>query len=49
MLDFFTAKTDHKIDFIKCDVKGAELLVFKGGIETLKRDRLSIFTEMRRK
>ena len=38
-----------KIDFIKCDVEGAELLVFKGGMKTIKRDKPIIFAEMLRK
>lgn len=36
-------------DFIKCDVEGAELLVFRGGEETIKRHRPIVFTEMLRK
>ena len=36
-------------DFIKCDVEGAELLVFKGGKETLKVNKPIIFTELLRK
>jgi len=39
----------NKIDFIKCDVEGAEFLVFKGGIEIIKRDLPIIFSEMLRK
>ncbi len=38
-----------QIDFIKCDVEGAELLVFKGGLKTIARCRPVIFTEMLRK
>ncbi len=38
-----------KVDFIKCDVEGAELFVFKGAIETLKRDKPAVFTEILRK
>jgi FkbM family methyltransferase len=37
------------IDFIKCDVEGAELFVFKGGENILKRDTPLVFTEMLRK
>ncbi len=36
-------------DVIKIDVEGAELLTFRGGIETLKRCRPAIFAEMLRK
>lgn len=39
----------NKLDFIKCDVEGAEKLVFEGGIETIKRYQPIIFTEMLRK
>jgi FkbM family methyltransferase len=37
------------IDTLKCDVEGAELSVFRGGIETLREQRPAIFTEMLRK
>ncbi len=37
------------VDFIKCDVEGAELLVFQGAIETLKSQTPIIATEMLRK
>ena len=36
-------------DFIKCDVEGAEFLVFKGGRDTLATHRPVVFTEMLRK
>lgn len=36
-------------DFIKCDVEGAELLVFQGGLKTLEQFKPIIFTEMLRK
>ena len=48
-IDTFVPVNNYSIDFIKCDVEGAELLVFKGGIETIKRDKPIIFTEMLRK
>lgn len=38
-----------KLDFIKCDVEGAEFLVFRGGLETIKKFKPIIFTEMLRK
>lgn len=43
---------DHrltKLDFIKCDVEGAELFAFKGGIETISKHKPIVFTEMLRK
>jgi hypothetical protein len=48
-LDEFIDENPVKIDFIKCDVEGAELLVYQGGLETIKRDNPIIFTEMLRK
>jgi len=48
-IDTFMVMNNYSIDFIKCDVEGAELLVFKGGIETIKRDKPIIYTEMLRK
>ena len=36
-------------DFIKCDVEGAELLVFRGGADTLRRHRPIVFAELLRK
>lgn len=43
---------DHNMDylqFVKCDVEGAELLVYQGGIETIKKFRPVVFSEMLRK
>lgn len=48
-LDSFTKRTGAKVDVIKCDVEGAELLVLRGGLETLQRDKPVIFLEMLRK
>jgi FkbM family methyltransferase len=39
----------EKIDFIKCDVEGAEYFVFQGALETLKKYKPIVFTEMLRK
>lgn len=36
-------------DFIKCDVEGAELLVFRGGRECLMKYKPIVFTELLRK
>ena len=48
-LDEFTEKFSLKLDFIKCDVEGAELLVFKGGEKTIARELPIIFSEILRK
>ncbi|OEZ99885.1 FkbM family methyltransferase [Duganella sp. HH101] len=48
-LDAYTADTGVRVDFIKCDVEGAELLVFKGGFETIKRDLPIVLSEILRK
>jgi hypothetical protein len=37
------------VDFIKCDVEGAEKFVFEGAVEMLRRDRPIVYTEMLRK
>ena len=47
--NFFESNHIDRIDFIKCDVEGAELLVFKGGINIIKKFKPIIFTEMLRK
>lgn len=46
--DFVSANKVH-VNFIKCDVEGAELFAFQGGKETLQRDKPIVFTEMLRK
>ncbi|RWW91273.1 hypothetical protein BHE74_00000146 [Ensete ventricosum] len=38
-----------KVDFIKCDVEGAELFVFQGALKLLAKDKPIVFTEMLRK
>lgn len=45
------AKDNHidKVDFIKCDVEGAELFVYEGGIELIKKSKPIIFSEILRK
>lgn len=48
-LDDFVQTHGMKVDFIKCDVEGAELFAFQGATETLKRDKPIVFTEMLRK
>jgi FkbM family methyltransferase len=48
-LDDFVTSAGITVDFIKCDVEGAELFAFQGAIETLKLDKPIVFTEMLRK
>jgi FkbM family methyltransferase len=46
---FFIKNNFQQLDFIKCDVEGAELFVFRGGLESIKKHQPIIFTEMLRK
>lgn len=39
----------ERIDFIKCDVEGSELLVYRGGVESINKFQPIIFSEMLRK
>lgn len=48
-MDGFIDTITSKVDFIKCDVEGAELYVIKGGVETIRRYKPIIFLEMLRK
>lgn len=48
-LDDYSQAHETKADFIKCDVEGAELFVFRGGEKLLARDCPAIFAEMLRK
>lgn len=48
-LDGFCQRTGLTPDFVKCDVEGGELLVVKGGRETLRTARPIVFLEMLRK
>ena len=47
--DYTEQKQIQKIDFIKCDVEGAELFVFQGATNTLKKHTPIVFTELLRK
>ena len=46
MDDYVENNNINSLEFIKCDVEGAELLVFKGGIEAIKKFRPNIFCEI---
>lgn len=48
-LDNFTEMTSARVDFIKCDVEGAEFKVFKGGLKTISRDMPIVLSEILRK
>jgi len=48
-LDDFVESKGIAIGYIKCDVEGAELLVFDGGLKAIARDQPIILTEMLRK
>jgi len=48
-LDDFVAEHNVPIDFIKCDVEGAELFVFQGGIRSIAQHKPIIFSEILRK
>jgi len=48
-LDQYTSDNNCSVDFLKCDVEGAELLVFKGGKETILKHKPIIFSEILRK
>jgi FkbM family methyltransferase len=48
-LDDFVDRTGLRPDFIKCDVEGGELQVFRGGTRTFERSKPMVFTEMLRK
>ncbi|GAB3357559.1 MULTISPECIES: FkbM family methyltransferase [Giesbergeria] len=48
-LDQWTANQKVAPDFIKCDVEGAELLVFRGGCSTLTQYQPMVFAELLRK
>lgn len=48
-MDQWTANQKVVPDFIKCDVEGAELLVFRGANNTLSQHRPIVFSELLRK
>jgi len=48
-LDSYVFEKKIKVDVIKCDVEGAELLVYRGGIKTIETYKPIVFSEMLRK
>lgn len=49
-LDNHFARTElASLDVIKCDVEGAELMVFRGGVKTIAEHKPIVFCEMLRK
>ena len=46
---FIKDKGIQKLDFIKCDVEGAEFMVYKGGAATIEKYKPIVFSEMLRK
>ena len=48
-LDEYCCSNNLSPDFIKCDVEGAELLVFKGAKNTLINNKPIVFSEILRK
>lgn len=48
-LDDYILENNLSVDFIKCDVEGAELFVFQGGIRSLRQHKPVIFAELLRK
>ena len=48
-MDEWCSNQDIEPDFIKCDVEGAELLVFRGARATLARCKPIVFSELLRK
>ncbi len=48
-IDDFVQDQDFAVDFIKCDVEGAELHVFQGGAKTIAEHKPIVFAEMLRK
>ncbi|HEY4797597.1 MAG TPA: FkbM family methyltransferase [Bacteroidia bacterium] len=48
-LDHFVSEKNVPVNYIKCDIEGAELFAFKGGVNTIKKYHPIIFAEMLRK
>jgi len=43
---YVISRNVRKVDFIKCDTEGSELLVFQGGIDTIKSSKPIVFSEI---
>ena len=48
-VDDYVAASGARVDFMKCDVEGAELFVFEGGRKTIAQNRPIVFSEILRK
>lgn len=48
-IDEFVATSGERVDLVKCDIEGAELLALRGGLATIEAQRPVIFAEMLRK
>jgi FkbM family methyltransferase len=48
-IDDYIAEKILAIDIIKCDVEGAELFVYQGGVKAIEKYKPIVFTEMLRK
>ncbi len=48
-MDDYVEDNKLELDFIKCDIEGAELLAFRGGLNVITKFKPIIFTEMLRK
>lgn len=48
-IDWFIGKKNIVVDFIKCDIEGAELFVYKGAENTIKKHKPIVLSEMLRK
>ena len=47
--NYFLENNIERVDFIKCDIEGAELFALKGALKTISSQLPIIFTEMLRK
>ena len=49
VLDHFVSQKHISVNYIKCDIEGAELFALKGGMNTIKEHSPILFVEMLRK